>query len=122
MLEKNNEKKRKLLESEVMTDAWDDFKDGILGTNTLQKTVSTTLFLYFSVILPAVALGVLNGKNTHDAIGVKQVIVGQTLGALIFSFLAGQPLVVVMTTAPLALVIKTIYQIAQGKAFFESGK
>ena len=97
---------------------WDDFKDGILGTNTLQKTVSTTLFLYFSVILPAVALGVLNGKNTHDAIGVKQVIVGQTLGALIFSFLAGQPLVVVMTTAPLALVIKTIYQIAQGKAFF----
>jgi len=91
----------------------DDFKDGIMGPNTLQKTVATTLFLYFSVILPAVALGVLNGKNTHDAISVKQVIVGQTLGALIFSLLAGQPLVVVMTTAPLALIIKTIYQIAE---------
>lgn len=91
----------------------DDFKDGIVGPNSLQKTVSTTLFLYFSVILPAVALGVLNGKNTHDAISVKQVIVGQTLGALIFSLLAGQPLVVVMTTAPLALIIKTIYQIAE---------
>ena len=91
----------------------DDFKDGIVGPNTIQKTVSTTLFLYFSVILPAVALGVLNSKNTHGDISVGQVIVGQTFGALIFSLFAGQPLVVVMTTAPLALIIKTIYQIAQ---------
>ena len=26
---------------------WSDFKDGIIGKNTIQKTVSTTLFLYF---------------------------------------------------------------------------
>ena len=52
----------------------DDYKDGIVGKNTIQKTVATTLFLYFSVILPAVALGVLNAKNTHDAISVQQVM------------------------------------------------
>ena len=51
----------------------DDFKDGIIGKNTIQKTISTTLFLYFSVILPAVALGVLNSNNTHNAISVQQV-------------------------------------------------
>lgn len=89
-----------------------DYKDGIIGKNTIQKTISTTLFLYFSVILPAIALGVLNSKTTHGAISVHQVLVGQTLGALIFTILAGQPLVVVMTTAPLALFIKTIYTIA----------
>ncbi len=38
---------------------------------------------------------------------------GQTVGALVFSLLAGQPLVVVMTTAPLALFIKIIYSIAE---------
>jgi sodium borate transporter 11 len=53
-----------------------NFQDGIVGKNTIQKTVSTTLFLYFSVILPAVALGVLNSKNTDGAISVHQVIVG----------------------------------------------
>ena len=26
---------------------WSDFKDGIVGKNTIQKTISTTLFLYF---------------------------------------------------------------------------
>ena len=91
---------------------WSDFKDGITGKNTISKTVSTTLFLYFSVILPAIALGVLNNKTTHGDISVHQVLVGQTLGAIIFTLFAGQPLVVVMTTAPLALFIKTIYTIA----------
>ena len=91
---------------------FDDFKDGVIGKNTIQKTTSTTLFLYFSVILPAVALGVLNSYNTNGDISVQQVIVGQTIGALTFAFFAGQPLVVVMTTAPLALFIKIIYSIA----------
>ena len=39
--------------------------------------------------------------------------VGQTIGALLFAIFAGQPLVVVMTTAPLALFIKVIYSIAE---------
>ncbi len=91
----------------------DDYKDGVLGKNTLQKTTSTTLFLYFSVILPAVALGVLNAANTDNNISVQHVIVGQTVGALIFSLLAGQPLVVVMTTAPLAIFTKIIYSVSK---------
>ncbi len=91
----------------------DDYKDGIMGKNTIGKTISTTLFLYFSVILPAVALGVLNSANTHGNISVQQVIVGQTIGAITFSLVAGQPLVVVMTTAPLALFIKIIYSISE---------
>lgn len=91
---------------------WDDYRDGLAGPNTIQKTIATTLFLYFSVILPAVALGVLNSNNTHGAISVHQVIVGQAIGAIAFTLFSGQPLVVVMTTAPLALFIKIIYSIA----------
>lgn len=35
----------------------DDYKDGLVGpAGTVQKTVATTLFLYFSVILPAVRI------------------------------------------------------------------
>ena len=74
---------------------FDDFKDGIMyngkiNMHTIQKTIATTLFLYFSVILPAIALGVLNAKTTENAIGVHQVIVGQTIGALAFALFSGQ--------------------------------
>ena len=42
------------------------------------------------------------------------MLVGQVLGGLIFSIFAGQPLVVVMTTAPLVLFTKIILDVAEG--------
>ncbi|VDP71133.1 unnamed protein product [Echinostoma caproni] len=38
---------------------------------------------------------------------VTQMIIAQTLGGLSFGFLGGQPLIVLLSTAPLALYIKT---------------
>lgn len=46
-----------------------DYKDGLTGVKTPQKVLSTTLFLYFACILPAIAFGVLNDHNTHGKIG-----------------------------------------------------
>ena len=46
-----------------------DYKDGLTGVKTPQKVLSTTLFLYFACILPAIAFGVLNDHNTHGNIG-----------------------------------------------------
>ena len=45
------------------------FSAGFVGHRTLQKTASTTVFLYFACILPSIALGVLNDNNTHGKIG-----------------------------------------------------
>merc|ERR1712013_502980 len=44
---------------------WSDYKDGVVGPKSLQKTLSTTFFLYFSIILPAIAFGnlVLHGPE-----------------------------------------------------------
>ena len=108
-----------------------DFYDGFAGEKTLHKTISATIFLYFACILPAIAFGVLNLSNTgnHESwgshlpsfnicisggkIGVMDAIVGQTLGGTLFSLLAGQPLIVIMTTAPIALYIKIIVAVAE---------
>ena len=38
---------------------------------------------------------------------------GQTMGGILFSILAGQPLIVIMTTAPIALYIKIIVAVAE---------
>ena len=91
---------------------WSDYKDGIIGHKAFSKTLSTTFFLYFSIILPAIAFGNLQNDNTHGDINVEKVLVGQVLGGLIFTVFAGQPLVVVMTTAPLVLFTKIILGVA----------
>ncbi|XP_032782535.2 sodium bicarbonate transporter-like protein 11 isoform X2 [Daphnia magna] len=88
-----------------------DYVDGIIGPKTPQKVMSTTFFLYFACLLPAIAFGVLNDHNTNGKIGVRKVIVGQTIGGLFFAFFGGQPLLIMLTTAPLALYIKVISSI-----------
>lgn len=46
-----------------------DFIDGIVGKKTVHKTLATSLFLYFACLLPSIAFGVLNSKNTNGLIG-----------------------------------------------------
>ena len=45
--------------------------------------------------------------------GVMGAIIGQTMGGILFSLLAGQPLIVIMTTAPIALYIKIIVAVVE---------
>lgn len=89
-----------------------DFKDGIRGRHTIPKLVSTTLFLYFACLLPSIAFGVLNGRNTKGQIDVQKVIISQSVGGMLFALFGGQPLIVLLTTAPLALYIKVIHNIS----------
>jgi len=89
-----------------------DYKDGIIGPKSFQKTISTSFFLYFSILLPAIAFGNLQDGNTDSRINVAKVLIGQVFGGLVFSLFAGQPLVVVMTTAPLVLFTKIILNVA----------
>ena len=43
---------------------------------------------------------------TNDEISVPKAVASQFLGGIFFSIFAGQPLIVVMTTAPLTLYVK----------------
>ncbi|ELT93973.1 hypothetical protein CAPTEDRAFT_160698 [Capitella teleta] len=96
---------------------WSDYRDGFVGPRTLQKTASTTIFLYFACILPNIALGVLNDKNTDGRINVKKVIYSQCMGGLFFHVFGGQPMVILLTTAPLALYTKVIYTICDDMGY-----
>ncbi|CAF0950746.1 unnamed protein product [Rotaria sordida] len=74
-----------------------------------QKVLSTAVFLYFACLLPSIAFGVLNSQATNNQISVPKAVASQCLGGIFFSIFAGQPLIVVMTTAPLTLYVKVIY-------------
>ncbi|XP_053561779.1 solute carrier family 4 member 11-like [Bombina bombina] len=86
-----------------------DFTDGIIGNNkAIGKYITTMIFLYFACLLPSIAFGSLNDESTAGVIDVQKTIVGQCIGGVIYALFAGQPLVVLLTTAPLALYINVI--------------
>ncbi|KAK6306801.1 hypothetical protein J4Q44_G00219490, partial [Coregonus suidteri] len=86
-----------------------DFTDGIVGSNkTVLKYMTTTIFLYIAILLPAIAFGSLNDERTRGEIDVQKTIIGQSIGGIIYSLFAGSPLVIPLTTAPLAIFISVI--------------
>jgi len=85
-----------------------DFRDAFIGpAKTVQKTVATIWFLYFGILLPTIAFSSLNTTQTHGHMGdLRKAIIGQAIGGLCFALFGGQPLVIIMTTAPLCLYTK----------------
>ncbi|KIH66050.1 hypothetical protein ANCDUO_03626 [Ancylostoma duodenale] len=122
-----------------------DFTDGVTGHRTTQKLFSTVVFLYFACLLPAIAFGVLNDDNTNGQISelpcknpekkkensfkyshadVRKVIIAQAIGGIFFSLFGGQPMIILLTTVPLAIYIKgslVIHKISHelGYEFFD---
>uniref|UniRef100_A0A667XJD7 Solute carrier family 4 member 11 n=1 Tax=Myripristis murdjan TaxID=586833 RepID=A0A667XJD7_9TELE len=86
-----------------------DFTDGIIGKDRcLLKYTTTAIFLYIAILLPAIAFGSLNDESTRGEIDVQKTIVGQSIGGVIYALFAGSPLVIPLTTAPLAIFISVI--------------
>ena len=79
----------------------------------LQHRYYNCLYRKYFLTLSILSVSLSGGK-----IGVMDAIVGQTLGGTLFSLLAGQPLIVIMTTAPIALYIKIIVAVAEVDKFF----
>lgn len=102
---------------------WSDYKDGFTGPKTPHKVTAAIFFLYFACVLPNLAFGMLNSDNTDGAIGVKKILFSQMFGGIAFALFGGQPLIVLLTTAPLALYTKIIFSISEDfdldfRAFF----
>ncbi|XP_067836909.1 sodium bicarbonate transporter-like protein 11 isoform X1 [Heptranchias perlo] len=86
-----------------------DYTDGIIGSNkSIRKYITTILFLYCICLLPTIAFGSLNDENTRGSIDVQKTILAQCIGGVTYAVLAGQPMGIVLTTAPLALYIHVI--------------
>ena len=91
---------------------WSDIIDGVSDMKSFLKTLSTTFFLYFSVILPCIAFGVVNKKSTNGYINESRALLGQVIGGLAWALFAGQPMLIIATTALVALYSKVVYEIS----------
>lgn len=90
-----------------------DWTDGIGDARSLLKYLSTIVWLFFAIIMPTIAFGALDGENTDGQIGVIETIVSQAFAGAAFAIFAGQPLTIVMTTAPLTVFIDILFRWCQ---------
>ncbi|KAJ5953226.1 hypothetical protein N7454_000122, partial [Penicillium verhagenii] len=81
------------------TDAWD------------YRIVPATVYMYFANILPALAFSLDMFEKTNQSYGVNEVLLASVLGAVVFSLLAAQPLVIVGVTGPITVFNYTVYDI-----------
>ncbi|CAG5077689.1 Oidioi.mRNA.OKI2018_I69.PAR.g8788.t1.cds [Oikopleura dioica] len=89
-----------------------DYVDGVNNVKSVSKSISATVFLFFACLLPSIAFGSLNAGATRGAITVQKTIMAQAFGGLFFALFSGQPIVILLTTAPLALYISIIQDLA----------
>ncbi|KAK3684777.1 HCO3 transporter family-domain-containing protein [Podospora appendiculata] len=81
------------------TDAWN------------YRVVPATVYMYFANILPALAFSLDMFSKTDMQYGVNEVLLASVLGAVVFSVLACQPLVIVGVTGPITVFNYTVYDI-----------
>ncbi|KAK3949689.1 HCO3 transporter family-domain-containing protein [Pseudoneurospora amorphoporcata] len=83
------------------TDAWN------------YRVIPATVYMYFANILPALAFSLDMFTKTDRMYGVNEVLLASVLGAVVFSLLACQPLVIVGVTGPITVFNYTVYDIME---------
>ncbi|KAL1841709.1 hypothetical protein VTJ49DRAFT_6683 [Mycothermus thermophilus] len=81
------------------TDAWN------------YRVVPASVYMFFANILPALAFSLDMFNKTGMQYGVNEVLLSSVLGAVVFSLLACQPLVIVGVTGPITVFNYTVYDI-----------
>ncbi len=85
-----------------------DFTDGVH-----LKTLSSTLFLYFACLAPAITFGGIMAELTGNQIGAMEMIIGTAVCGVLFALAAGQPLIVLGGTGPLLVFTAILYQLTE---------
>ncbi|KAJ8130829.1 hypothetical protein O1611_g2797 [Lasiodiplodia mahajangana] len=75
------------------------------------RVIPATVYMYFTNILPALAFSLDMFTKTNMQYGVNEVLLASVLGAVVFSIIACQPLVIVGVTGPITVFNYTVYDI-----------
>eukprot|EP01039_Chlorochromonas_danica_P003990 gene3990-4365_t len=81
-----------------------DFKDGFR-----LKTLSSTFFLFFACLAPAIAFGGLLSTATGGAMGTMEAVGATAIGGIFYALFSGQPLTIIGTTGPLLAFLKVLH-------------
>lgn len=76
------------------------------------KVMSSTFFLFFACLAPAVAFGGLLGICTAGAMGTIEMIAATALCGMVYAAFSGQPLTIIGSTGPVLAFIAVLFKTA----------
>lgn len=82
-----------------------DLKDGLHP-----KTIASVMFLFFACLAPAVTFGGVMSIQTGGEIGAVEMILASAVCGIIYSMIAGQPLIILGGTGPVLIFTALLYQ------------
>lgn len=84
-----------------------DFSDGLRS-----KSFSSTLFLLFACLAPAVTFGGIMGIETAGQIGVVEMLVASAFCGIVYALCSGQPLIILGGVGPLLVFTGILYRLS----------
>ncbi|XP_029980990.1 anion exchange protein 3-like [Sphaeramia orbicularis] len=81
------------------------------------QCVAAVIFIYFAALSPTITFGGLLGEKTEGMMGVTELIVSTATLGVIFSLLAGQPLLIIGFSGPLLVFEEAFYKFCQTQGF-----
>uniref|UniRef100_A0A3B4YSH8 Anion exchange protein n=1 Tax=Seriola lalandi dorsalis TaxID=1841481 RepID=A0A3B4YSH8_SERLL len=81
------------------------------------QCVAAVIFIYFAALSPTITFGGLLGEKTEGMMGVTELIVSTATLGVIFSLLAGQPLLIIGFSGPLLVFEEAFYKFCQAHDF-----
>ncbi|KAE8299615.1 Anion exchange protein 3 [Larimichthys crocea] len=81
------------------------------------QCIAAVIFIYFAALSPTITFGGLLGEKTEGMMGVTELIVSTATLGIIFSLLAGQPLLIIGFSGPLLVFEEAYYKFCQAHNF-----
>ncbi|XP_056293033.1 anion exchange protein 3 isoform X3 [Pseudoliparis swirei] len=79
------------------------------------QCLAAVIFIYFAALSPTITFGGLLGEKTEGMMGVTELIVSTATLGVIFSLLAGQPLLIIGFSGPLLVFEEAYYKFCQAQ-------
>eukprot|EP00457_Paulinella_chromatophora_P003047 gb/GEZN01003052.1/.p1 GENE.gb/GEZN01003052.1/~~gb/GEZN01003052.1/.p1 ORF type:complete len:662 (-),score=68.43 gb/GEZN01003052.1/:227-2212(-) len=75
------------------------------------QCLSSIIFIFFACLTPAITFGGVMGISTGGRIGVIEMLLGTSMGGIIYSLFSAQPLVVLGGTGPLLIFTQGVMKL-----------
>lgn len=77
------------------------------------KILSSTLFIFFTSVAPSITFALYMSESTNGQLGAIEILLATGITGVLMSIFAGQPLVIVGVTGPVAILTASIFDLSQ---------
>ncbi|XP_041699704.1 anion exchange protein 3-like isoform X3 [Coregonus clupeaformis] len=81
------------------------------------QCIAAVIFIYFAALSPTITFGGLLGEKTEGMMGVSELIISTATLGVLFSLMAGQPLLIIGFSGPLLVFEEAFYKFCQAHGF-----